>query len=737
MNTRTITTIEHERHSLMKAHPHVSCSVARQSLSRTRGRTMIDIYPIVPIKKVRALQPSRPPTIWDYCGGRHTAPFALRSLALVLIVALNAYALMSVGTTAAYYIDGEVLKGNNYIAGSVDFTLASTPYNPPSVALSLGIGDVATRTVSVIPEQGTNAFWYHASSTNFGADLDFCESLSLTSSLEGVQNYSGLLTDFTSPATTTLTNWQFDISTNNALFNKVCTFDIEYTAWQERHNVPGFTEMGYNDTEKEPNKIASQGIRLNKVYYDVLEGITPSPCGELLLSSTETNSTSPCLSSTTVPPPSPPRGSEILNEWVEVYNQTNVVQNIAGWSICDNTSCDVIPSTAILPPFGYAIITPASSTLALWNIPSSFPQALLSDGAIGDGLDNDNDMLVLKRPDGVIVDQMNYGPSPNIGWANYNTDVWIPGAIDVPEGGVLARSPNGYDTDQPSDWVGFGVPTIMLISPSSSIGGTWEFSAPHDIFWSATNPNGSSADLLVDIYFIKDSDGTRTPTPADTVIPVVSDTENDGHYYMEASSGFSGYFWVKVVVTGSENPLLNDADYSGKFYGSIVCKSSSSLSNASSTSGCISTKNDSNDKDNTRDKDDDNKDNNDGRDDDDKKYNDDKKHHDDEEEHDRIVKDSSEHNDEEVHDDSHETLAKHDDDKGKKEVSDEQVVEEIQTTEEPPSSVTVYKKEEEFAVVVEKSTSQDDTSGANLAFDPAPVVAVEEEVVGELVAVSE
>lgn len=728
--TRTRTTIVHKRHSVVRAPALVSCSVVAQSTFRVRGRVMIDIYPQLQKKRIRTTKIARPLAIWDYCGGRHTAPFALRGLALFLIVALNAFALSSVGTTAAYYLDGEVIKGNNYVAGSVDFTLSSTPYSSSGVALGSNFGAVATRTVNVIPEQGTNAFWYHASSTNFGADLDFCESLTLASSLEGVQNYSGLLTDFTSPATTTLSNWQFDLSANSALYNKACTFDIEFTAWQERHNMPGFLEMGYHDIEKEPNKIASQGLRLNKVYYDVFEGTTPSSCGESLFSSTETNSTSLCLSS--IPSNTgTPRGSEGLNEWVEIYNQTNVDQDITGWSICDNTSCDVIPRTAILPPFGYAIITPASSTLALWNIPLSFPSAVLLDGAIGDGLDNDNDMLVLKRPDGMIVDQMNYGSSPNIGWANYNADVWIPGALDVPEGEALARSSNGYDTDQPSDWVGFGVPTITLINPSSSSGGTWNFGAPHDIFWSATNPNGPNADLSIDIYLIKDSDSTRTPTPADTIIPVVLGTSNDGHYYMEASSGFSGYFWVKVVVTGSENPLLNDADYSGKFYGSSLCKVSDSRS---STSGCSSDSDNDDDEDGEHDSnhDDDNE-----HDDDDRNHKDDKNHDDDEEEHDSVVKDSSEHDDEDSSKDSHDSSADHDDDKDKKDTSDEHIAERVEPLEEPLPPVTVFRKEEELVVLAEKHTSQSDESGETPVFEPAPVVTVEPGVVIEPMVTSE
>ncbi len=718
MNTKTRTTTKYEHQHVVTAPTLVSCSTVGQSAFRTQGRMMIDVHLLEAKKRVHALKLPHPVTIWGYCRGRHTVPFVLRGLALLLIVTLNAYTLGSIGTTAAYYLDGEMLKGNNYVAGSVDFILSSTPYSSPVTALGLDSGAVASHTVSVIPEQGTSAFWYHASSTNFGADLDFCESLTLVSSLEGEQNYSGLLIDFASPATTTLSNWQFDLSTNGALYNKSCTFDIEFTAWQEHHNVPNFTEMGYHDVEKETNKIASQGLRLNKVYYDVLDGSAPSLCAENLSLSVDNSTSSTCTSATSFSTTTP-RGSEVLNEWVEVYNQTNVEQDITGWGICDNTSCDVIPETAILPPFGYAIITAASSTLALWNIPLSFPSAVLLDGAIGDGLDNDNDMLVLKRPDGMIVDQMNYGPSPNIGWANYNSDVWIPGTLDVPEGEVLARSPNGYDTNQQGDWVGYDVPTITLINPSSNSGGTWNFGAPHDIFWSATNPNGSDADLLVDIYLIKDVDDTRTVTPEDTVTPVVVGADNDGHYYMEASSGFSGYFWVKVVATGSENPLLNDADYSGKFYGSSLCKSPDSKSR---TSGCDDGSDDDDDDEEDGEHDNDNEDN-------DKDHGDDKKQHDDEEEHDRVVKDSSEHHDEELSKDSHESLTDYDDDKDEKEILVERITESAPSPEEPIPSVTIFKKEEELVVVVEKNTSQSDKPDIIPVAELASFVDIEQDVV--------
>lgn len=669
-----------------------------------RGKMIIDIYPPAPRKKTRLPRVS---------GGRKRAAFSFRgarSFALILIVTLNAAFINAVGTTAAAYFDSESSNNNTFIAGKVDFVLSGTPWSLPA-AVNLTSATTTTRMIKVIPEANSNPFWYHASSSNFGIDLDFCDTLSLDSFLEGVANYSGPLADFLSPATTTLDDWQFDISTNVNSYNKVCTFDFDFNAWQERHNLPGFEEMGYNDTEKETNRITSTGFRLNKIYYDVEDGSDDPPpnecparsigywsnnegcqsgtgsadwndevnalsatyssvfaattgsgmCADLWIpncpaSNTKAgklcraeaqllademnvvsgkldpnaiisgaddgnsafdslgltalstisealaaveavianpNSTSSKLTKAAyvaeriysfyeeenVSAPycvysgpsalSLSRGAEKTNEWVEVYNQTDAALDITGWNICDNTSCDTIPTTDPIPSLGYGLITASSTTAMFWNFPPTMPVIVLPDGSIGNGLNNDNEMLLLKRPDGVIMDQMNYGPDPDTGWNNYNSDIWDPGAIDVAEGNTLARNPSGYDTDQPSDWVELGVPVVNLVYPGPIGSIDWYWGSTYDIQWTATNPNGPDAALNIDLYLIKDIDDTQTITPADTIQPIVLGTPNDGHYDFTVPSGFTGHIWIKIVVTGQENPMLNDMMTSTKIWDPI------------------------------------------------------------------------------------------------------------------------------------------------------------------------
>ena len=474
-------------------------------------KLIIDIYPPVTRQKIQKTS-----LIWQ----------CRWSLALILLMILNVVFINTVVTTAAYYLDTEVSTGNTYTAGKVDFTLSQTPYLPPETVINLMPGAITSTTIKVIPEPDSNSFWYQASSTNFGTDLDFCETLGLKSYLEGIENYSGSLSSFLSPATTTLADWQFDISTTVNSYNKICTFDFEFSAWQSRHNLSDFNARGFSDIEKVKNMIksASKGFRINKVYYDV-DSI---------------------------------HGNEGDNEWVEIYNQTDSVLDLAGWQICDNNACDTMSASSPLtiPAQGFAVITASSTTWKYWDLPSGVVKIELGSN-IGNGLGNDGDELVLKRSDGVVVDEMNW---------QTNTDVWDPGAVDVPEGHMLGRKPNGYDTDQPSDFVDLALPVVLLINPNQSGNQVWYWTHTYNITWNATNPNGPDSDIKVNLYYIKDTDGSMTITDDDETVIIATNLTNSGNYSWQVPSVFLGYIWVKIVAVGPENPMLNARMISGKIW---------------------------------------------------------------------------------------------------------------------------------------------------------------------------
>src|SRR3989344_1839592 len=453
---------------------------------------------------------------------------SLKLLAFTLIVGLNSVALSQIGYTMGYYNDIESSTENTFVAGSVDFSLDISGWQPPETAVSMAPGDITKREVEIDP-QDSNHFQYFTALNNLTGDTDFCEGLNVVATLEEDEVYDGPLVDFSTDTTTTLDSWEFTYSTGvNDFQNKVCDFDIDYNGWQTRHDYPTYENGGYNDTEKVENHLASWGFRINKVYYDVK---------------------------------TPERGEEGTNEWVEIYNQTNTDLDISGWQICDNISCDTLPTTPLIPAQKYAVIVADSSTVsnllpAYWYLPSEVTMINLND-LIGNGLANDGDRLILKRPDGVVVDEMN--------WQS-DTGVWDPGAVDVAEGNVLARVPSGYDTDAPSDWSELLPPTVDLIYPDEGGSYTWYWTYSYNITWNATNNNGPNEDLDISIYYVKDVNHDTVISQGDTTHTIISTTENDGLFNWTVPSGFLGYLWVHLVATGPENPMLNFGTVSGKIY---------------------------------------------------------------------------------------------------------------------------------------------------------------------------
>ena len=452
---------------------------------------------------------------------------SLKLLVLMLAIGLNGVALSRVGYTLGYYNDNETSTENTLEAGSVDFSLGVSGWQATTTAVSMPPGDIVKKEVTIFP-QDSNPFQYFATSTNFTGDADFCAGLNVVATLEGTEMYNGPLTSLVTATTTDLDSWEFTYTTGvNDFQNKICDFDIDLNGWQERHNYPTFENGGFNDTEKVSNHLASWGFRINKVYYDV----------------------------------APNRGEEPDNEWVEIYNQTNTALDISGWQICDNTSCDTLPSTPLIPALKYAVIVAASTTVssllpAYWYLPSEVTQININS-SIGNGLANGGDRLILKRPDGVVVDEMN--------WQD-DTGVWNPGAVDVAKGNVLARVPSGYDTDSPSDWQELVPPSVDLIYPDEGGSYTWYWTYSYTILWNADNNNGDNSDLDISIFFVKDVNHDSVISVGDTTHTIVESTDNDGSFDWTVPSGFLGYIWLHLVAIGPENPMLNSGTISGRIY---------------------------------------------------------------------------------------------------------------------------------------------------------------------------
>ena len=109
-----------------------------------------------------------------------------------------------------------------------------------------------------------------------------------------------------------------------------------------------------------------------------------------------------------------PAGTDTGNEWVELYNPTDQTVNIGGWKL-STTYGDTVTLTIsqgiIIAPGEYLVYTYTSQ----W-------------------IDNENESIILKNALNQIVDE-----TPILSDTANSGSTW-------------ARSPNGIDTDSPSDW---------------------------------------------------------------------------------------------------------------------------------------------------------------------------------------------------------------------------------------------------------------------------------------------
>lgn len=119
------------------------------------------------------------------------------------------------------------------------------------------------------------------------------------------------------------------------------------------------------------------------------------------------------------------------HEWVELYNPTDRNISLKGWSLTDNSGITTHLKNKTIKPGHMLLVTKHSSTWKYWNEEGK-KMYLKMD--IGDGLDNDSDHLVLKDAQGNVVD-------------------FVPWNGGIAQGSSITRNPNGFDTDQPTDWI--------------------------------------------------------------------------------------------------------------------------------------------------------------------------------------------------------------------------------------------------------------------------------------------
>ncbi|MFA6314893.1 MAG: lamin tail domain-containing protein [Candidatus Paceibacterota bacterium] len=434
--------------------------------------------------------------------------------ASILLVTLGML-VFNVFPTNAYFSDTENSVGSTFSAGLLNFTVTPSAFDPIEAALNLSTGTTTSKTIDFALASTSIGTTYFVNATNVTGDIPFCKQIRVSTLLNGnpFGNSSSLL-DFKSPTTTnssvtTIDTWRHDftLSTTSSVQNSVCSFEFEYNGRQAN---PYLQTGGFSDIETTSSTLYSWGFRINKVYYNV-------------------DST---------------HGKKNENEWVEIYNQTDTSLDLSGWQICDDNSCDTIPNSDLIEAKGFAIITDSETTWKYWDVPNEVVKIELG-GNIGDGLGNAGDRLILKRPDGVVIDEMNW---------QADTDIWDPGSVNVAQGDMLGRVPNGYDTDQPSDFVELKPPTVSMVNP---VGGeVWYVGDSYDVQWTAHSNNSGSTDnmLKISLWYSNDSGNTWAK--------FASNLDNTGSYHWTLPLFINGYnvqshtARIKAIAVGPENLMM-------------------------------------------------------------------------------------------------------------------------------------------------------------------------------------
>ena len=166
-------------------------------------------------------------------------------------------------------------------------------------------------------------------------------------------------------------------------------------------------------------------------------------------------------------------------EWVEIHNAGTTPIDLAGWTIGDNGATDDLRGFVIAPG---ARLTIGGSTEAA----DGGVDIVVEDGRIGNGLANSGDVVVLRDPQGRIVDEVDYRvppiPAPEAGRSIALTEAgWVlntapsPGSDGVTPLLASLLTPPATSPEEPADAPqgvaanddaaedGGGVPATLLV----------------------------------------------------------------------------------------------------------------------------------------------------------------------------------------------------------------------------------------------------------------------------------
>lgn len=298
------------------------------------------------------------------------------SLVMLLALGLNMTGFgFATETALAYYGDYEISNENSFTAAMLDFSISKNE-RESYVGLEAD-GDIDDFSSIVQPHPDSLDTQYRvdaqmASSSNTG----FCEAIEFTISHLGTgfeaENESGnSILDVSRPTTTTMGTWEFeDIDLTNEAsaypHGAECNVDLVFSGWRQDANTPA--ESGYTDEQRIKLRLKNRMVVMN----EFLPNPDPSEHG-LDFGDDHDNR---------------PNG-----EWVELYNNSDVPQDLSGWHFVDEGNAHTVSVSA-------GNTKPATTT-----IPANDWLVVYMNKAV---LNNTGDTITLKDDAGRVVDEYTY-----------------------------------------------------------------------------------------------------------------------------------------------------------------------------------------------------------------------------------------------------------------------------------------------------------------------------------------
>ncbi len=260
-------------------------------------------------------------------------------VALLVIVSLNWAGLSAVINTIAYFNDIESAPVNSYSAGTLDFSITNSNIEE---LIGVELGEDIEFTSVVTKMTGSLDIQYKAYAEKISGNDDFCNALQLETFHSKI-SYDGDLLAFDTATTTALGTWAFEIKLPHTAANfahgEECNVDLVFEGW--RKDVADSSQSGFVDEERIQLRLTSRMIVLNEFL--------PNPEGVAYSFDFGDDSSNM------------PRG-----EWVELYNNSDVNHDLAGWYIWDDsgdsankieiTATNTAPSATVIGAHDWLVV---------------------------------------------------------------------------------------------------------------------------------------------------------------------------------------------------------------------------------------------------------------------------------------------------------------------------------------------------------------------------------------------